>query len=90
MNHSKQMQFTENQIDGIKAGISDIMQGCMTLNKVLTMMQIPEESKYPNGRPTVIHDSHVQCYERFKASLHDAHVQAYYEQIKHGAENAEK
>jgi hypothetical protein len=27
------------------------MQGCMTLYKVLTMIQIHEAAKYPDGRP---------------------------------------
>lgn len=50
MNESKQMQFNENQINGLKAGLSQVAQGCLTLIKVLTMSQIPETEKYPHGR----------------------------------------
>ena len=57
MNNAKPIQFTENQISGLKAGINDIMQGLLTLNKVLAMNQIPESAKYANGR-LALHDSH--------------------------------
>ena len=55
------VHVNQNQLDGIKAGIAEIMQGCMTLNKVLTMIQIPESSKYPEGR-LELHDSHVKAF----------------------------
>ena len=59
------VHVNQTQLDGIKAGIAEIMQGCMTLNKVLTMIQIPESSKYPEGRPE-LHDSHVEAFNRFQ------------------------
>ena len=47
---SKSMQFSENQINGLKAGLGQIAQGCVTLIKVLSMSQVPERDKYPKGR----------------------------------------
>ena len=49
---SKSMQFSENQINGLKAGLGQIAQGCVTLIKVLSMSQVPETDKYPKGRET--------------------------------------
>ena len=47
---------SQSHIDDIKAGLAQIMQGCMTLNRALTMMQVP--------KPPVLHDAHVQEYYR--------------------------
>jgi hypothetical protein len=84
--------LSNSKIEGLKAGISDIMQGLVTLNKVLTMIQVPESAKYPDGR-SQLHDSHVEAYkrhhgihvecrDRFKVRLHDGHVQLWKEQKK--------
>jgi hypothetical protein len=86
--------LSNEHINGLKAGIQDVMQGLMTLNKVLTMIQVPESAKWPDGRPQLhdshveaykrhhgIHDSHVECRDRFKASLHDSHVARYFEYL---------
>lgn len=43
--------LSEAQIAGIKAGLASIAQGCVTLIKVLSMAEIPEDDKYPEGRP---------------------------------------
>ena len=48
MKETKPVQLNENQINGLKAGLNEIAQGCVTLIKVLTMSQIPEKDKYPN------------------------------------------
>lgn len=46
-----------------------------------------EESPLHNAHVTAykrhhgIHDSHVECYERFKSSLHDSHVSRYFEHL---------
>jgi hypothetical protein len=51
-NSDEQLVYVnQNQLNGIRAGLAEIMQGCMTLNRVLTMIQIPESDKYPEGRP---------------------------------------
>ena len=47
---NKPMQFSKNQINGLKAGLGQIAQGCVTLIKVLSMSQVPERDKYPKGR----------------------------------------
>lgn len=67
--------LSNEQINGLKAGIQDIMQGLLTVNKVLTMVQVPESAKYPDGR-TELHDAHVQAFKRHHG-IHNAHVQAY-------------
>jgi hypothetical protein len=66
--------LSNSKIEGLKAGISDIMQGLVTLNKVLTMIQVPESAKYPDGR-SQLHDSHVEAFKRHHG-IQDAHVQA--------------
>lgn len=71
MNNFRQMQFTENQINGLKAGLSDIIQGCITLNKTLTMIRIPESAKFPEGKETIEH----------AVALHDAHVRVHQEHL---------
>jgi hypothetical protein len=50
MNSPKPIKFTENQINGLKAGLNQIAQGCLTLIKVLSMSQIPHTDKFPGGR----------------------------------------
>jgi hypothetical protein len=55
--------LSNEQIDGLKAGIQDVMQGLLTLNKVLTMIQVSESAKYPGGRPE-IYDAHVEAFNR--------------------------
>ena len=59
------MKLTENQITGIRAGLADIAQGCITINKTLAMAGIPESAK----RPTELHDAHVQAWERHNANM---------------------
>jgi hypothetical protein len=84
------VNLSNEQINGLKAGIQDVMQGLMTLNKVLTMIQLPESAKYPEGRSQLhdshveaykrhhgIHDSHVECRDTFKSGLHDSHVECW-------------
>jgi hypothetical protein len=44
------IQLTGSQITGLKTGLNEIAQGCITLIKVLSMIQIPEKDKYPKGR----------------------------------------
>ncbi len=48
MNSPKPIQFTDNQINGLKAGLNQIAQGCVTLIKVLSMSQIPHADKFPD------------------------------------------
>jgi uncharacterized protein YwlG (UPF0340 family) len=52
--------MNQSNLNEIKAGIAQIMQGCMTLNRALTMSQVP--------KPVVLHDAHVQAYNRHNAA----------------------
>jgi len=47
MNSPKPIQFTDNQINGLKASLNQIAQGCVTLIKVLSLSQIPHSDKFP-------------------------------------------
>jgi len=51
MSNKDKLVLSDEMLAGIKAGLNDIMQGCMTINKVITMYQIPESQKWPDGRP---------------------------------------
>jgi len=58
----------QSNLNDIKAGLARIMQGCMTLNRALTMMQVP--------KPVIQHDAHVQAYYRFNAGqANNGHAQ---------------
>ena len=53
MSNKDKLVLSDEMLAGIKAGLNDIMQGCMTINKVITMYGIPESHKYPGGRKEV-------------------------------------
>jgi hypothetical protein len=56
------VNLSNEQISGLKAGIQDVMQGLLTMNKVLTMIQAPESAKFPEGR-TELHDCTRRCVQ---------------------------
>ncbi len=63
------VSVNQQQIDAIKSGLAEIMQGCMTLTRVLTLSQVPESATNRETPSSLKHDAHVQCYEQHKADL---------------------
>jgi hypothetical protein len=73
--------MNKEQVVEVQHALQNIMQGCMTLNKVLTAFQIPESAiklEREIEKKCCLRDAHVQAYKEHLA-LHDVHVRLYYD-----------